>query len=146
MLISRALQRLLRILDLEEEQRRMALDSARGELAGMERSRNAAVERQRAGRRLITAGMQRAELEDTLGGIAENEAGARHQAALDRRIAAQTINVSALREAFLSKRIERQQTETLIREAETEQRRLAERRGQQSLDDGYLNRMREEER
>lgn len=139
--VSLVLRRLLRVLDLEEEQRRLTLESARSELARMQQSREAAAERERRGRRLMVAGMQSGELRDRLAGHTESNAGARHTAALTSRIAGQKIEVLARREKFLSKRIERRQTETLIHEVESEERRMTERRSQQSLDDLHLTRV-----
>lgn len=144
--VSRALQRLLRVLDLEEEQKRAALQSAQAELTRMEHSKRAAAERERLGRKLIAAGMLSGELPETLAGMAESNAGARHQASLKSRIAAQKIEISTRRDAFLTKRVERQQLETLIHQAKSEEARVAGRREQQSLDVGYLNRIREKDR
>ena len=142
--VSRALQRLLLVLDLEEEQKRAALESARSELARMERSREAAAEREGRGRKLITTGLQKGDLPDVLAGLAESQAGSRHRTALEPGIAAQKIEVSARREVFLNKRVERQQAETLIREERSEEIRTAERREQQALDEAYLSRIRGE--
>lgn len=119
------------------------MESAQNDLARMEHSREAASERERRGRRLISDGLRSGDLPGMLAGLVETKTGVRHLAALDLRIAAQKREVSAQRERFLSKRIERQQTETLLRIAESEQAKMAERRGQQSLDDDYLYRIRQ---
>lgn len=144
--VSRTLQRLLCLRALEEEQQRASMESAQNDLDRMEHSRETASERERFGRKLISAGMQSGDLTGMLAGFAETKTGARNIAAMESRIAAQKTEVSARREKFLSTRIERQQTETLLRNAESEQARMAERRGQQLLDDSYLYRIRNKKR
>jgi hypothetical protein len=57
------------------------------------------------------------------------------------RIAEAELDVLGLREEFLSRRVERRQAETLIEETEALDALDAGRRGQQSLDDWYGNRM-----
>jgi hypothetical protein len=138
--VSRALRRLLRVLGLEEEQRRIALESAQGELARMERSKIAAKRRELEGRRLVIASAGSGELPDRLAGLEETRIGRRNAAALEQNIADQQTEIVVRRESFLSKRIERRQAETLITAAEKEDAVILERRGQQSLDHWYLNR------
>ncbi len=77
MAVSRALRRLLRIRELEEEQSRLALESALGELNRLEASLAAAVERERRGRRLVKASAQTGELPDRLAGLEETRAADR---------------------------------------------------------------------
>jgi hypothetical protein len=137
---------MLRVLELEEEQQRIALESARGELARIEQSQEAAKQREQRGRRLIAAGIQTGEIRDRLAGATERNAGARHAAALESKVADQKTEVSAQHERFLTKRVERRQAETLIRGAESEHARVAERRIQQSLDESHLNRVCENDR
>ncbi len=60
MAVSRALRRLLRIRELEEEQSRLALESALGELNRLKHALTATAERDRRGRRLVEASAQRA--------------------------------------------------------------------------------------
>jgi hypothetical protein len=145
MAVSRALRRLLRIRDLEEEQSKLALESAVGELNRLEYALTATAERDRRGRRLVDASALSGELRDRLAGIEETRTAERHAAALEPRIEAKKDHVLALREAFLSKRVERRQAETLIKETEARDAVDAERRSQQSLDDWYRSRMHREE-
>jgi len=139
MAVSPALRRLLRVLDLEEEQRRLALESALGELRRLEHARAATMERERRGRLLVTASVHSGEMPDRLAGLEEMCAARRLQAILAPRIAAMETRVAELRGQFLGKRIERRQAETLLREAEARTAVQAGRRAQRSLDDWYLN-------
>jgi hypothetical protein len=141
MAVSRALRRLLRVLDIEEEQRRLVLESAQGELGRLERSMTAAQEQERSGRELVVASAHSGELPDRLAGIEESRAARRRAAALAPRIADAEVEATAMRQAFLAKRVERRQAETLISEAEARDALVASRRGQQSLDNWYLNRL-----
>jgi hypothetical protein len=138
--VSRALRRLLRVLEIEEEQNRLGLESAQGELARLERSLTVARIRERSGRHLVVASASSGELTDRLAGIAETAAARQRAIALELRILNVQADVSTLREAFLSKRVERRQAETLITETEAKDAAVSVRRNQQSLDDWYLNR------
>jgi flagellar export protein FliJ len=138
--VSRALRRLLRVLEIEEEQNHLALESAQGELAGLERSLTVTRMRERSGRDLVVSSASSGELTDRLAGIAETARAQRRAIALEARIVNVQAEVSALRDAFLSKRVERRQAETLITEAEAKDAAISGRRNQQSLDDWYLNR------
>ena len=64
MAVSRALRRLLRVLEIEEEQSRLALESAVGELGILEHSLTATRTRERSGRRLVISSAQSGELPD----------------------------------------------------------------------------------
>lgn len=139
MAVSRALRRLLRIRDIEEEQGRLALESALGELRHLENALAATVERARDGRRLAAASAYSGELTDRLAGLEETRAADRRAAVLSPRIADTELDVFALRQEFLRKRVERRQAETLIRETEARYTVEASRRGQQTLDDWFGN-------
>jgi hypothetical protein len=145
MAVSRALRRLLRIRDLEEEQCRLALESASGELHRLESALVATGERNRRGRHLIEASAHSGELPDRLAGLEEMQAASRFAAVLTPRIAEVQAEVATLREAFLRKRVERRQAETLIEETEAKDAVEASRRDQQGLDDWYRNRMHRDE-
>ena len=140
MAVSRALRRLLRVLEVEEQQNRLALESAQGALARLEHTLTIAKLRERSGRHLVVTSAKSGELADRLAGIAEIAAAQRRAKVLDPKIANVQADVSTLREAFLSKRVERRQAETLITETETKDAVVSGRRNQQSLDDWYLNR------
>jgi hypothetical protein len=139
--VSRTLRRLLRIVDIQENQSRLALDSAVGDLQRLERSLQATEERARGGRHLVLTSARSGELPDRLAGLEETRAAVRRAEALAPRIANAELEVASLRAAFLAKRVERRQAETLISETEAKDAVVANRRSQQSLDDWYLNRM-----
>ena len=141
MAVSRALRRLLRIRDIEEEQCRLAVESASATLHRLQHALEATVERGRRGRRLIEASVHSGELPDRLAGLEEIQAAGRHGVALTPRIADAELDVAALREEFLAKRVERRQAETLIKETEARDTIEAGRRSQQNLDDWFGNRM-----
>ena len=137
MAASRALRRLLRIRDLEEEQSRLALESSLGELSRLQEALRATVDRERQGRRLIESSARTGELPDRLAGLEEAHAVDRLFAVLAPRIAAKEEEVAMRRREYLLKRVERRQAETLIENAEAEETVEAARRGQQVLDDWY---------
>jgi hypothetical protein len=136
------MRRLLRIRNMEEEQCRLALESALGELSRLEHALTSASERERWGRRLVAAGVRGGELLDRVAGLEETHAAGRHAAALVPRIREGALDVAALREQFIGKRIERRQAETLIGETEARDAVVAGRREQQGIDDWYGSRMR----
>jgi flagellar biosynthesis chaperone FliJ len=141
MAVSRAMRRLLRIRDLEEEQCRLALDKALSELNSLQQALTATAERARCGRRLVEASVRTGELSDRLAGIEETRAAGHHATALVPRIAEAELLVSAMRQKFLSKRVERRQAETLIRETQARDATEAGRRDQRALDDWYRFRL-----
>jgi hypothetical protein len=144
MAVSRPLRRLLRVLQAQEEQSRTALETALAELHRLERAQTAAQERERGGRQLVAASALSAErIEQMIGrlaGIEESLAAARAAAVLTTRAAAARDDVSECSEEFLARRIDRRQAESLVHKAEAADAIEATRRGQQSLDDWYLNR------
>jgi len=140
--VSRSLRRLLRIRDIEEEQCRLALESALGELNRLEHALAATTERERLGRRLVETGVRGGELLDRLAGLEETHAASRLATALAPRIAETALDVALSRDEYLGKRVERRQAETLIRETEALDAVVARRREQQGIDDWYRFRMR----
>jgi vacuolar-type H+-ATPase subunit I/STV1 len=141
MAVSRALRRLLHIRDLQEEQSRLALESALGELHSLEDAMAATFERGRRGRRLVDASARNGQLADRLAGLEETRSASRHAEALEPRIDAMGEEVRELRQEFLSRRVERRQAETLIRETEAREAVEDGRRGQQTLDNWFSSRM-----
>lgn len=139
MAVLRAVRRLFRVLEIEEEQKRQVLAAAQAELSQLRNSFAAARMRATGGRELIVSSAKTGDLPDRLAGLEETRAAQRSADFLEPRIANAETQVGALREMFLSKRVERRQAETLIHEAEAEDAIQADRRGQQSLDDWYLN-------
>ena len=140
MAVSRALKRLLRIRDLEEEQARLALEAAAGDLRRLEHAQLGAAERNRRGRHLVLASASTGEYPDRLAGLEESRAAMRLALTLAPRIADAARQAEDLREDFLAARIERRQAETLVDEAEARDARAADRGAQQALDDWFGNR------
>jgi flagellar biosynthesis chaperone FliJ len=141
MAVSRALRRLLRIRELQEEQSRLALESALAELHRLEHALAATFERKRRGRSLVLSGIQTGQLMDRLAGFEETRSASLHAAALGPIIDGMGDEVTNRREEFLVKRVERRQAETLIQETEVQDAIDAGRRGQQTLDDWYSSRL-----
>jgi flagellar biosynthesis chaperone FliJ len=137
MAVSAAMRRLLRVRELEEEQRKTALEGAMGELHRLEQALSRARLRGRAGRRLVTVSAKTGEAADRLAGLAESAAGEKHGAYLVPRITEAEERVAELREEFLVSRVERRQAETLIAEAEARAMVVTGRREQQALDDRF---------
>ncbi len=139
--VSRAMRRLLRVRDLLEEQSRQALESATGELSRLEDALDATVSQDRRGRLLVGTSAHSGELPDRLAGLEETRAAVRFREAVVPRIAAAQVEVSALREEFMAKRVDRRQAETLIQETEAQDAVDGGRRSQQALDDWYRFRL-----
>jgi hypothetical protein len=144
MAVSRALRRLVRIRDLEEEQCRVVLESALGDLNRLKHAQAATVEQDRRGRQLLSASAHSGELPDRLAGIEETRAAVRLAAVLEPRIEDAELDVENLREDFLAKRVERRQAATLVEEDAALDAAESQRRSQQSLDDWFGNRMHKE--
>jgi hypothetical protein len=140
MAVSRALRRLLRIRELEEEQNRLVLESALGELNRLERALAATLVREREGRKLVEASARSNQLMDRLAGLEEARSAGLHAIALGPRIDAQQAEAAARRLDFFAKRVERRQAETLIEETEAREAIEAGRRGQQSIDNWFSSR------
>lgn len=141
MAVSRAMRRLLTIRDLQEEQSRLALESAMGELHSLEDALRDTAGRDRRGRRLIEASVETGELPDRLAGLEETRTAVRFAAVLGPRIEAADYDTKRLRQEFLARRVERRQAETLILEAEAGDAAEAARRSQMALDDWYRFRL-----
>ncbi len=131
----------MRIRDLEEEQRRIVLESAQGELNRLNHAQVATTGRERWGRRLVEESVRSGELPDRLSGLEEMRTAGRLAQALASRIETVQEDVDKLREEFLAKRVEVRQAETLIKETEARDAFEAARRSQQTLDDWYGSRL-----
>lgn len=138
------MRRLLRVLELEEEQAQRALEAATAELRLLENASQGARERERRGRASIAASAASGPVHDynstldRIAGLEDIRLGQRTAAALAPRIAEGQAKAAARREEFLAKRVERRQAETLVRAAEAREAREAAQREQQSLDDWFL--------
>jgi flagellar export protein FliJ len=144
MAVSKPLERLLRIRDLQEEQHRLALESAAAQLRELEAGRDAAGETERAGRAWVGTSVQTGELADRQGGLVQAAAASRRAELLAQHIARAEATTQQLRETFLEKRVERLQAETLVNESEARSAVESNRRGQRALDDWHGSRKQRE--
>lgn len=133
--VSTAMRRLLRIRHLEEEQRRVALESAAGELSLLEQALDSTHRRDAHGRRLIASSAGANDSTSRAAALEESRTASRHAVYLDAKIEDAREEVEELRALFLESRVERRQAETLIDEAVRQQAIEADRRAQQTLDD-----------
>ncbi len=140
MAVSRAMRRLQQVLEIQESECLAAMESARAELTQLEQNLVRSIARERGGRRLVAASATTGEIVDRIAGIEETGSARRLTAALEPRIAEAQAALDATRREFLSKRVERRQTETLIEEAEAAGKVEAARRAQKNLDDWFLSR------
>jgi hypothetical protein len=127
---------------MEEDQSRKLLELALAELAELERALGEAKQRERAGRHLIRASAASGEVLDRIAGMEESRSAIRRIAALGARIRNAEDRAASLRQEYLGKRTGRLQAETLADAEHAHEAAISLRRGQQALDDWYLNRMR----
>ncbi len=144
MAVSKSLERLLHIRDLQEEQQRLALESAAGKLRDLEAARQAAGEMERAGRAWIGASAQTGVEADRQGGLVQVIAGIRRTELVAQHIARAEAETKRLHEAFLEKRVERRQAETLVSESEARDVIESDRRSQRAVDDWHGSRKQRE--
>ena len=140
MAVSKAIRRLLHLLNMEEELRQRELESARGQLTQLESALIAAGQQERKGRQLVNSGVLSQDLPDRLAGLEEVHAGIRLGAFLQQRIELATLQVFERREEYLAKRLERRQAETLVEAAKAMDKVEVNRKSQQALDEWYLTR------
>jgi len=138
--VPRGLRRLLEVRELEEELKKAALEEALSDLRLLRAALEEARERERSGRRRVTASAASRDVADRIAGLEETRAAGRYAAALAPRIAGKEREVASWRQEYLAKRMERRQVETLIRKAEAAAGVIAGRRGQRQLDDWFLDR------
>ncbi len=138
MAVSRAMRRLLAVLETQEEQSRASLEAAVAELRRLEGALEGSKQRDRQGRLLVTTSAGTGEFVDRLAGLEEMLAAHRHAAALKPKIVEAERRVISRRNEFLRKRIERRQAETLIEKTEAGDRIEAGRRAQREVDGWFL--------
>jgi hypothetical protein len=138
--VTAALRRLLSVRNLEEEQHRLALESALADLHILEQALAQACAAEHRGRARLASGASTGDPADRIGALVEFSSAARHAAALRPRITAAKQEALRLRQLFLLKRTERRQAETLIREREAQDAIAAARREQQGLDNWFSSR------
>jgi flagellar biosynthesis chaperone FliJ len=141
MAVSRALRRVLRVRELEEEQRRLALEAASADLNKLRGAMKYAIDRAHRGRQLIALSAASGELPDRLSGVEEIRTSERFVLVLTPRIAEQEQVVAERRQEYMEKRLERRQAETLIEESKAREELEAGRRAQMALDDWFSNKL-----
>lgn len=137
MAVSRSLRRLLQLRRLEEDQSRLALESALVELHRLERAVEAAAERCRHSREIVRRGIRTDELRDRIAGLEEGRAAQRQAFVLEAAVGPSRQACEILRDRYRSARVERCQVETLLQEAQVAAALDADRRSQQLVDDWY---------
>ena len=140
MAVNRAMERLRRVLELEEELRRTEFEAAVADLGRLEAALTATEVRNREGRRLVTASAVMGEIADRLAGLEETRSALLKSAAIKPRIAEAELTVTNKREEFLAKRIERRQVQTVVERNEKRELLEGARRTQRGHDDWFLNR------
>jgi len=141
MSVPKALERLLRIRGLEEEQRRLRLEAAVARLQSFEQAREAAAQMERDGRARLTAGAVSGDLPDRVAGAVETDTARVRARMLEPRIAAAEIETIERRRDFLEKRVEHRQAATLIEQAAARDEFESERRSQRDIDEWFGTRM-----
>jgi hypothetical protein len=137
MAVSSALRRLLHVREMEEEQQRLALESALGELHSIEHALAGFRAREHRGRLLLNESAGGLQVSDRTAAIVEVQSAGRAATTLTIRIVAAEGVVVRIRQAFFDKRLERRQAQTLIEEAEARDAIDAGRRTQQTLDESF---------
>lgn len=134
--ISKALLRLLHLRGLEEEQRRLALETVLARLHRAEAELENCRRRERRGRALLRS----ADGADRAVAAVEIDAARKQVAFVEHGRAQAEREAAALRAAFLEKRTERRQAEALIEGARAAQDAEARQRAQQQLDEWHASR------
>jgi aspartokinase len=137
MAISDSLRRLLHIRTLEEEQRKIVLDSALAELHSLESTMVAMRARERTGREHVVLSSRSGDTTDRIAGLVECDSARRSAHMLEARISKAALRAGEAREEYLSKRVEKRQAETIIGEAEDVQDAEAARHEQQGVDEWF---------
>jgi hypothetical protein len=135
--ISDSLRRLLHIRILEEEQRKIALESALAELHRLENALAALQARERRGRERVALSSQSSDPADRIAGLVECESARSGTRVLQARIAETASRVHAARSEYLFKRVERRQVETVIQEAAEAVQAEDVRREQEGVDQWF---------
>jgi hypothetical protein len=131
------MRRLLHVRTLEEDQRKIALESALAEVQRLESALGAMRARERSGIQRIGLSARSGDTADRIAGLVESES-ARHGAQMLRaRLSEAVLRATGSREEYLFKRVERRQVETVLREAEDAQAATNARREQQDIDEWF---------
>ncbi len=140
MQLSSPLRRLLRIRELEEEQKRLALEASLREVRRLRSALELTARRGKEGRLMLARSANSGTLTDRIAGLEEMRMAGRAGDALRVRLAEAEKQAVMLRESFIATRALRRQAETLVEERETRAEHEEERRRQQGLDDWHRSR------
>jgi hypothetical protein len=142
MAVSRAMRRLLRMLEMQEEQCLAQVEAALADLRQLESALTAAGDQDRAGRRMISASAATGETVNLLAGLEECRAARRREHMLRPRIVEAQRTVNIRRGELLNKRVARRQAETVVEKMDAADASEANRKIQRELDDWFLGKMR----
>ena len=134
---AKTLRRLLRIRELQEEQKRQQLDAALAKLTSLQKTRDAAGEMQRRGRRLVGSSILSGEIIDRQAGLMQTEFARRRARTLAPQIASRQKETIELRWEFMEKRLERRQAEALVELDDVREKVESGRRSQRNIDDWF---------
>jgi phage I-like protein len=135
--VSAAIRRLLHLRAMEEEQRRLTLESAVVEVHRVEHALHTTRTRQCSARQLLAEAAHSPDPADRISGLIELESAQRGAQVLEIRLDEARRRAADARHAYLSKRTEKRQVEALIREAEALHALQSTRREQQRVDDWF---------
>ena len=139
---SSAIRRLLRIRALEEEQSRLVLEAAEGELKRLESALASARQSERQGRELVTRSVNDDEPIGRIAGVEQMHACGQAAAWIADRTPQAEAEAQTQRHAFVEKRIQRRQAESLHEAAVSQSLLQEEKRMQQAQDEWHLMRSR----
>ncbi len=142
MAVPRAVRRLLHVREMEEQESQTALRSAFGEHKRLQAALAAAQTRERNGRSLVAASAATGEQADRVAALEEIRCARRHAAILEPKIRAAEQIVALRRQELLAKSVERRQVEQIVRVAQAEEAREADRNAQREIDDWFLGQTR----
>ena len=144
--VSKSLERLLRVFEIQEETRKRDLAGAQTALSRMEDALTTAGEKASRGRKLLASALQSNDVNNRVAGQVEIESGELRSTFLKKSVQDMSIIVEEARGGYLEKRVERRQVEALVKAAETLAEIEEDRRAQQTLDDWFLTRPKNEQR
>lgn len=140
MAVAPGLLRYLRVLVLEEEQAQAAFEAASAQARALDKRLETVAALERNGRQLIAVSAWSGDALDRIAALEQMSAARRAICALRPIRTAALEEASRRRAAFLEKRVQRRQAETLIQEAQARAAIEASRRDQQSMDEMHLDR------
>lgn len=140
---SSVIRRLLRIRALEEEQSRMVLEAAEAEVKRLQSALGSVRQSEHQGREILTRGVQDGEPTDRIAGVEQIRACEQAAAWIAGRTLQAEAEAGTQRSAFVEKRIQRRQAESLHDAAISQSLHRDEKRMQQMQDEWHLMRRRE---